>query len=175
MIGGNVPKHLVVAARTGFLSSMRAKSYPWQQVAATLNMDARAIDLVDLGAAPMPVNDASVVQDHIEKTIQVSAKEWNITVWISENAVKDDQTGTLETKVRSAGDNFQKHINKLVFQTLNAGDGTTYGSAYDGQDFFDSDHVDLGASYTTAQDNEGALALSLDNFNTSWIAAKKFR
>ena len=65
MIGGNVPKHLVVAARTGFLSSMRAKSYPWQSVAATLNMDARQIDLVDLGAAPMPVNDAAVVQDYI--------------------------------------------------------------------------------------------------------------
>ena len=175
MIGGNVPKHLVVAARTGFLSSMRAKSYPWQQVAATLNMDARAIDLVDLGAAPMPVNDAAVVQDYIEKTIQVQAKEWNISVWISDSAIKDDQTGQLETKVRSAGENFQKHINKRVFQVLNAGDGTTYGSAYDGQDFFDSDHVDLGASYTTAQDNENALALSLDNFNTVWTAAQSFR
>jgi phage major head subunit gpT-like protein len=154
---------------------MRAKSYPWQQVASTLNMDARSIDLVDLGAAPMPVNDAAVVQDHIEKTIQVTPKEWNISVWISDSAIKDDQTGQLETKVRAAGDNFQKHINKRVFQVLNAGDGTTYGSAYDGQDFFDSDHVDKGASYTTNQDNEGALALSLDNFNTSWIAARKFR
>ena len=175
MIGGNVPKHLVVAARTGFLSSMRAQSYPWQQVASTLNMDARTIDLVDLGAPPMPVNDAAVVQDHIEKTIQVEAKEWNISVWISDGAVKDDQTGQLEMRVRAAGDNFQKHINKRVFQVLNAGDGTTYGSCYDGQGFFDSDHVDKGASYTTNQDNEGALALSLDNFNDSWIAARKFR
>ena len=175
MIGSNVPKHLVVAARTGFLSSMRAKSYPWQQVAGTLNMDARSIDLVDLGAAPMPVNDAAVVQDYIEKTIQVQAKEWNISVWISDGAVKDDQTGSLETKVRSAGDNFQKHINKRVFQVLNAGDSQTYGPAYDGQDFFDSDHADIGAAYNTAQDNENALALSLDNFNTVWTAAQSFR
>jgi len=175
MIGGNVPKHLVVAARTGFLSSMRAKSYPWQQVAMTLNMDARDIDLVDLGAAPMPVNDPAVAQDYIEKTIQVTSKEWITKVWISENASKDDQTGTLERKVRSAGDRFQQHLNNRVFTVLNAGDGTTYGSAYDTQDFFDSDHVDLGASYATAQDNENALALSLDNFNTVWIAAQKFR
>ena len=96
MIGSNVPKHLTVAARTGFLSSIRAREYPWQQVAATLNMDARAIDLVDLGAAPMPVEDQSTVQDFIEKTIQVEPKEWQITTWVSKNAVDDDQTGSLE-------------------------------------------------------------------------------
>ena len=175
MITSNVPKHLVVAARTGFLSSMRGRSYPWQQVAATLNMDARNIDLVDLGAAPMPVNDAKVAQEHIEKTIEVSAKEWITTVWISDNAVKDDQTGSLERKVRSAGDRFQQHINNRVFTVLNAGDSQTYGACYDGQDFFDSDHVDAGASYQTAQDNENTSALSLDNFNAVWISAQKFR
>ena len=175
MITGNVPKHLVVAARTGFLSSMRAKAYPWQQIAMTLNMDARNIDLVDLGAAPMPVNDPAVAQDYIEKTIQVEAKEWITKVWISDNAVKDDQTGSLERKVRSAGDRFQQHINNRVFTVLNAGDSQTYGACYDGQDFFDSDHVDAGASYTTNQDNEGAAVLSLDNFNIMWVAAQKFR
>lgn len=175
MIGNNVPKHLVVAARTGFLSSMRAKAYPWQQVASTLNMDAKAIDLVDLGAAPMPVEDQSAVQDYIEKTIQVEPKEWAIQVWISENAIKDDQTGSLEQKVRGAGENFQKHIDQQVFTYLNGGDGTTYGLAYDGQEFFDSDHVDNGADYQTSQDNENALALSLDNFNTVWTSAQAFR
>lgn len=172
MITGNVPNHLIVAARTGFLNSMRQRSYPWQQVAMTLNMDARAIDLVDLGAAPMPTNNPSVAQDFIERHIQVTAKEWTIKVWVSDNAIKDDKTGDLERKVRMAGDNFQKHINKLVFQTLNGGDTTTYGRCYDTQDYFDSDHVDLGAAYTTAQDNENSLSLSLDNFNTVWVAAQ---
>lgn len=175
MISGNVPKHLVVAARTGFLTSMRERPYAWQQVAMTLNMDARAIDLVDLGAAPMPTNDAQVVQEFVEKTITVEPKEWSSTVYISDNAVKDDQTGSLEMKVRSAGDVFQKHINKRVFQVLNAGDSSTYGSAYDGQDFFDSDHVDKGASYTTNQSNEGTTNLSLDSFNAAWVAAQQFR
>ena len=175
MISGNVPYHLVAAARTGFLESMRQKTYPWQSVAMTLNMGAKDIDLVDLGAAPMPVNDAKVVQDFIEKRKQISAKEWNITVWISDNAVKDDQTGSLDRKVRSAGENFQKASNKRVFQVLNAGDGQTYGPAYDGQDFFDSDHTDKGASYNTSQDNEDVLALSLDNFNTVWTTTQSVR
>lgn len=176
MIAGNVPKHLVTSARTGFLTGMRRRPYPWQQVAMTLNMDSASQQLVDLGAAPMPVDSRSgvTIQDFIEKEMEVSVIDWDITVWISQNAIDDDQTGSLERKVRSAGDNFQKHINSRVFTVLNGGDGTTYGSAYDGQDFFDSDHVDPGADYQTNQDNEGALAISLDNFNTAWVAAQAF-
>lgn len=177
MISGNVPNHLVTSARTGFLSGTRARQYPWQQVAMTLNMDSASQLLVDLGAAPMPTESKSglTAQDFIEKSIEVEPTDWDITVWISQNAIDDDQTGDLERKVRSAGDNFQKHVNKRVFTVLNAGDSQTYGPAYDGQDFFDSDHADAGAAYSTSQDNEGALAISLDNFNTSIVAAQAFR
>lgn len=174
-ISSNLPKHMERAARTGFLSSMRNKAEPWRQVASELNMDAKNIDLVDLGAAPMPVNDPKAIQDVIEKTIQVEAKEWITTIWLSDSAVKDDQTGTLRSKAQSAGDRFSQHLNNRVFTVLNAGDSQTYGACYDGQDFFDSDHIDLGAHYQTAQDNENALALSLDNFNVVWTAAQKFR
>jgi phage major head subunit gpT-like protein len=174
MITGNVPNHLLVSARTGFLSAIRATKMPWQQIAMQVNMDAAAIDLVDLGAAPMPIDSSRGVtyQDFIERSMTLTPTDWDITVWISQNAIDDDQTGSLERKVRSAGDNFQKHINKRVFQVLNAGDSQTYGAAYDGQDFFDSDHVDAGGQYTTGQDNEAVLTLSDTNFNTAWAAAQ---
>ena len=141
-----------------------------------INLGARALDLVDLGAAPMPKSSKSgmTVQDMIEKTKTLTVEEWDITVWISRNAIEDDQTGSLERKVRSAGDNFLKHINKRVFQVLNGGDGATYGACYDGSDLFDNDHVDDGAAYQTSQDNENALALSLDNFETVKVAADLF-
>ena len=58
---------------------------------------------------------------------------------------------------------------------LNAGDSQTYGACYDTQDFFDSDHSDPGGEYQTSQDNEYALAISLDNFNTVWVAAQSTR
>jgi len=177
MISGNVPKHLVVGARTGFLTAMRQRAYPWQRVAMQMNLGAKSTDLVDLGAAPMPTNSKSgiTVQDMIEKTKEVDVQDWDITVWISQNAIDDDQTGSLERKVRAAGDNFQKHINSRVFTVLNGGDGTTYGLCYDGQEFFDSDHSDAGAHYQTDQDNEYAVALSLDNFETVWVAAQQTR
>jgi len=176
MISGNVPQHLVVGARTGFLTALRESPMPWQRVAMTFNMTAKSHDLVDLGAAPMPVESKTgrEIQDYIEKSLTVTPSDWEIIVWISQNAIDDDQTGALEQKVRGAGRNFQRHINKRVFEVLNAGDSQTYGACYDGQDFFDSDHVDPGAHYQTAQDNEGGAALSLDNFETMLIAAQAF-
>lgn len=176
---GNVPKHLVVGARTGFLTSLRenAGRWPWQRLAMQLNMDAKSIDLVDLGATPMPVENRTgiVVQDFIEKTKAVTPTSWDITVSLSYNAAQDDQTGNLMRRCRQAGRNFQRHANKRVITVLNGGDGTTYGLCYDGQEFFDSDHVDKGADYQTNQDNENALALSLDNFETVWNASQLFR
>lgn len=176
MIAGNVPKHLVVGARTGFLTALREGTYPWQKIAMQFNMAAATVDLVDLGAAPMPKESKSgvTVQDMIEKTKQVTPTDWDITVWISQNAVDDDQTGGLMRRVRGAGVNFQKHINKRVFTVLNAGDSQTYGACYDGQDFFDLDHVDAGAHYQTNQDNEGALTMTPDNFETTWVATQAF-
>jgi phage major head subunit gpT-like protein len=177
MISGNVPNHLLVAARTGFLSAVADESQPWRRVAQLFNMDAKSIDLVDIGDSPMPVEatGSPQLQDYIEKTLSIQPKNWEITVGISYNAVKDDQTGSLERKVRSAGLNFNKHINKLVFTALDGGDSSTYGLCYDGSDFFDNDHVDKGADYQTAQDNENALALTIDNFETVRVAASLFR
>ena len=175
MISGAIPQHLVVAARSGFLTAVQgAVDMPWQRIAMQVNMGAASETLVDLGAAPMPTQSKGgmTAQDFIERTKAISAKEWDITVWLSGNAAKDDQTGSLLSKVQGAGVNFQRHINKRVFQVLNSGDGQTYGACYDGQDFFDSDHADAGAAYSTSQDNEGALALSLDNYETSWAAAQ---
>jgi len=176
MISGNVPAHLTVGARTGFLVSLKEKTYAWSQIAAQINLTAKSQDLVDLGAAPMPVEDAAIqVQDMIEKSLTVKPRDWNLTVFISKNSVDDDQTGTLNAKVRSAGRNFQRAIDNRVFQVLDAGDATTYGLCYDGLSFFNDSHVDAGAAYTTTQDNLRASALSLDNFDTVLTVAQGTR
>ncbi len=177
MISGNVPQHLVVGARTGFLTAIKAPEMPWTRVANTLNMDAKSIDLVDLGGAPMPTESrgGGQVQDFIEKTLNVKPRDWELIVWISYNATQDDQTNTLNARVRTAGRNFQKHLNNRVFTVLNAGDASTYGTCYDGQVFFYASHVDKGAAYTTVQSNVNALALSQDNFTTVNVYAQKYR
>lgn len=178
MISGNVPQHLVVAARTGFLTTAAPAIPVYAPIASTLNMDAKNIPLVDLGAAPMPLRNRGKmqVQDFIEKTVNVTPLDWDITVFISHNTVQDDQTATLNTKVRAAGANFQRHIAQQCFTALNSGEASTdFGNCYDGGAFFADAHVDKGAAYTTGQDNKFALALSLDNFETVRVAARNVR
>lgn len=177
MISGNVPKHLTVGARTGFLVALKKYPADWKKVAMVCSLDGSAVDLVDLGAAPMPKSSKTgiTIQDMIEKTIAVTPVDWDVTVWISQNAIDDDRTGSLLRRCRQAGENFNKHLNNRVFSVLNGGDGSTYGACYDGKDFFDNDHVDGGANYQTVQSNEGALTPTIDNFETTWVAAQGIR
>ena len=174
MISGNVPQHLVVGARAGFLAATSRADMPWQRVAERIVMDSASIEMVDLGGAPMPVEDKNMgpLQDFSERAMAVKPRNWVLKVGISYNTVQDDKTGgTLLRKVRGAGENFQKAINKLVFQALNGGDGTPYGLAYDGGNFFANAHPNGAAS---TYDNLFALSLSLDNFQTNYNLAKAF-
>jgi len=175
-ISGEVPTHLVVAARTGFLASLPESpvnaSSPFVRV---FPMGAKTVDLVDIGAAPMPTENKgrTQVKDFVEKKLLVKPKDWDITVSLSHNAMQDDQTGTLETKVKSAGENFPKHMDNLAFDALKNGNATTaYGACYDGLSFFNDAHIDAGGEYQTGQDNNLALAFSLANFKTARAAGR---
>jgi phage major head subunit gpT-like protein len=178
MISGNVPSHLLVAAKTGFLASIpEVPMNASREFVRILPMGAKSVDLVDLGAAPMPTQNLgrTTVQHYIEKKLTVTPKNWDITVSLSHNATQDDQTSTLETKVRMAGENFVRHIDNMAFDALKNGNATTaYGPGYDGKAFFATDHADAGADYQTAQSNSKSLAFSLANFKTVRAAGRAF-
>lgn len=174
-IRGNLPKHLEVAARTGALTPPARLATGWRQVAMEIPVSAKRTTLVDLGGLPNPTRDPAVIQDILEKSLTVEPEDWYLTVSISQNLIDDDQTGTILAKFNSVREAFDRYLNSRVFQVLNAGDGTTYGAAYDGKDFFDNDHADAGADYSTAQSNEGTSDLTLDNFETAYIAAGLFK
>lgn len=177
MISGNVPGHLVVSARTGFLTTAAPPVPAYAAIAQEVPMTAKSIDMVDLGGAPMPLRNRGrmQIQDFIEKRMTVAPLDWDITVFISHNAVQDDQTGELDRKVRAAGDNFQRHIAQQAFQALNDGDTANFGNAYDGLTFFNDAHFDKGAAYVTPQDNKDANALNATNFPTTYVKAQRVR
>jgi phage major head subunit gpT-like protein len=178
MISGEVPGHLLVGARTGFLSTAQPNVPIVTPIAQTIQMGSKSIDIVDIGSAPMPTRNRgrAQLQQMIEKKLTVTPLDWDITVDISYNAVKDDQTGELERKVRSAGENFRLDMAQKAFKALNDGDATTnFGAGYDGLAMFSNSHVDKGAAYTTLQDNLDSLSLSLTNFETVRVKAMKTR
>lgn len=177
MIANDFPQHLIVGAQSGFTAGTKPITLAWQRIGMQMPLNAASVTMVDLGAAPMPTENKGKpnIQEMIEKSMVVKPKTWDLTLRVSYNLTKDDQTNTIYSKALAAGQNFQRHINNQVFKVLNAGDSQTYGPCYDDQDFFDSDHVDKGAHYQTAQDNEYNLALSPDNFNTVRVAASKIK
>lgn len=178
MQSGNVPQSLSLLAKTGFLTTALKPVPDWAPIAQMVDLTAKNQTLVDLGGAPMPTRNRGKfnAQDFIEKSLPVTAVDWELPVWISGNAVKDDQTGKLLARARAAGDNFQRHIAQTAFSALNDGDATTnYGAGYDGLAMYSNSHVDKGAQYTTVQDNLNSLTLSMANFETVRVAAALFK
>ena len=174
MAANNLPKHLEVAARTGVLSSPARDDLPYRQVADEIDLTAKSTNLVDLGGMPLPTKNPKDVDTLIEKWVNIEPDDWSITLHLTQNAIDDDQTGTLERNFRNIMPAFQRHINDLVFTWLNAGDGSTYGLGPDGLSLFNASHLWKGAKNTTAQDNSDATAISLDAFNTGWVKAQQF-
>jgi phage major head subunit gpT-like protein len=179
-ISSNVPDFLVVGARAGFLEAMPKYQLPWQQFTSIFQLDHLTLTLVDLGFAPMPTEQVGRpgIYDFIERAVQVKPHDWNTTVGISQNAVDDDQTGTLDSKVRSAAERFPQHMNNLAFDALHQGNLTTsaYGLCYDGLAMFSASHVDKGAKYTTAQSNTNSYsALTVQNFALVRAAALAYK
>lgn len=178
-VSGEVPYHLVVGARTGFLETAQPDVPITSPIAEEITMNAKSIDMVDLGGSPMPSRNKgrTTIKQFIEKKLTVTPLDWDITVALSYNAAMDDQTGgDLMRKVRSAGENFRLDMAQKAFQALNDGDATTnFGACYDGGAFYANSHIDAGAAYQTGQDNLDALALSLTNFETVRVKAMKVR
>lgn len=174
MISNNVPAHLLVTARTGFLTTATPDVPAYADVAAVLPMDATSQDLVDIGGSPMPTSwkGRPETQDFIEKKLTVQTAEWTIKVGISYRAVRDDKTNELRRKCESAGDNFQLDISQKVYKTLNDGE-TILG--YDGLPFFDNAHIDKGAVYTVGQDNLFSVDLDVDGVEDVLVPARRFR
>mgnify|MGYP001174196175 CR=1 FL=1 len=175
MISGNVPNHLVMGARTGFLTSSRSQTALWRQLAAEVAMTGANERLVDTGASPMPKRSKTglTLQGMVERAKLVVAQDWDITVGISYNAVQDDRTGELMDKARAAGGNFNRHLDKLVFEAINSGASITedFGACYDNLSMFSASHIDDGAQYQTAQSNVNTLALDATNFKTVYVAS----
>src|SRR3990172_2382205 len=176
--GGSLPKHLEVAARTGVLGSPARDDMPYLRVADEIDLTAKSTTLVDLGGMPAPSRNAKQVDTLIEKSKTVTPEDWYLTLHISQNAIDDDQTGSLERNFQNLTPAFQRHIDARVFTLLDAADGTTYGTGVDGLALFSGSHIYTGAAYQTVQDNVSALSLSvagLANFNTVWTAASQHR
>lgn len=196
----DIAAHLENQIRVGFLAG-RKQYTPLRSAFVKETTSEGAFETyTDLGTPPWPVQnsgtqgaggtDARIMAPKVnrvssgqsvtivggqERGLMVYNLDWEVVIGIAHNAIDDDRVGDLESWARNAAINFERHKDFLCFDALRQGTSTAaYGACYDGQPFFSNAHIDPGAVYTTAQDNTGALALSLSNFKSIKIRASKF-
>jgi phage major head subunit gpT-like protein len=94
----------------------------------------------------------------------IENKDWANGLRIKANDIRDDKLGMIMPRIQRLGGMAGRHQEKLVIEKLLAGFTTT---GYDGQFFFDTDHVDGNGS---AQSNKGTAALDATSYNAAWTA-----
>lgn len=173
----DIANHLNYGVRTGFLKGQKTYSPVRSAFVRETTSTGKQEDYSDVGTVPMPVSydDMVQVRGTHEVNLTITNKDFEITLGVSHNAINDNRIDNIDTWARQAGRNFEKHMDKLCFLALNAGDASTYGLCYDGKNLFANDHADSGAEYTTAQDNLYGVTLSLDNFETVRVAGQLFK
>ncbi len=173
----DIANRLTYGVRAGFLSGQEEYVPSYPAVAMETESDGKDEVYADLLAVPMPrvFVDEVTPRGFGEVALTITNTKFELTIKIDHDAINDDRVGDVDTTAREAGQRFPQHKDKLVFQALNGGDGTTYGKCYDGLSFFHASHADGKGSYNTAQSNKGDLgALTNQNFNTAWVNANNF-
>lgn len=87
-------------------------------------------------------------------TYSVENEDFEATVEVDRNHIKDDQMGIYAPQAQMAGHSAKQLPDEIVFELVNGGFRNV---CYDGQYFFDTDHPVAGASVS----NKGTAALSV--------------
>jgi phage major head subunit gpT-like protein len=113
----------------------------WRELAALINSDGSKEDYKWLGQLPMPVEwrgerRTQALRDFGQTIVN---RHWESTLQVDRDDFEDDQTGQLALRAAELGRRFALHPDKLVVDLIEAGEASL---AYDGQFFFDTDHVE---------------------------------
>lgn len=104
--------------------------------------------LGDVQVKNLEQHDYAILNKDFESTVAVKVKD-----------IEDDQYGVYDPIMQSVGEVAANHPARLVFQLLSAGFSTL---CYDGQYFFDTDHVVNGANVSNTGGGSGSPWFVLD-------------
>jgi phage major head subunit gpT-like protein len=104
---------------------------------------------------------------------RIKNKDFANAIEVDRNTILDNRLQLIRPRIAQLVDEAIRFQDELVFQVLELGKGAT-GLCYDGQQFFDTDHVDPGADYTTIQSNRlTGTGTSVTALETDYNAARK--
>lgn len=97
-------------------------------------------------------------------------KHFESTIEVDRDTYEDDKLQLIRPRIQQLALEAARYEDELVFTTLTGG---TAALCYDGQYFFDTDHVDPGATYQTSQSNLlSGTGTSLAQIRTDYETAR---
>lgn len=95
-----------------------------------------------LGNAPLMREwvGAKLAKQLKEYPFRIDNKDWESTLEVAVRDLQRDKTGQLMMKTAQLAMRTAEHEEKLLSQLIDGGDGTTYGTAYDSQNYFSDTH-----------------------------------
>lgn len=158
-VGGAGATVTVTGAKADFIERMKVAAKITGQIARVVPTTRKSETFPILGQVAQLVQwtDERADDDVYETSVTITPKHWGAGLPIHRDTYDDDQVGGYAELIRGlsqrAADFPTKRLLKDVIDA--AYSNSTFGNAYDGQSFFDTDHADPGpATYTTSQDND---------------------
>lgn len=108
------------------------------------------------------------------KPFSITNKDFEATLEVDRNTIEDDRYGEIRIQVQMLAESARRYYGELAFTVLGEGDQNTYGTCYDGNEFFDTTHSE-GVYYTTNQANLGSSTLSSTSLSATRAAMMKFK
>ncbi|MFB0827697.1 Mu-like prophage major head subunit gpT family protein [Chromobacterium violaceum] len=177
IVNASTLKAIFVNLKTTFNNAFSAAPSQWQKVAMLVPSSTKTNDYKWLSNFPR-------MQKWIgEKTVKALAAsgytitndDWEVTVEVDRNDIDDDNLGIYAPQAQMAGESAKQLPDEIVFDLVNKG---FISQCYDGQYFFDDDHVVAGQSVSnkgTKKLSAASLAAARASYGAARTAMKKFR
>lgn len=162
--------------KTNFAEAYGDATPIWSRIAVEVKSDGKEEEYGWLGglAGMREMFGERMPQKLKNYDFSIKNREFEESVEVLESDIEDNRLKAYEQSVRILGENFKLFPDDLVFQALN--DGFTK-VAYDGQNFFDTDHVQKNKAMTADENwsNKGTTELSTSTFAAARLALETAR
>jgi phage major head subunit gpT-like protein len=157
---GDITKLVQPGMNTHFMKAASEYTPMWNKIADFIKSDQNIETYPWLGNVPEPVEftDERKARKISEYSLTIENGEWEQTIAIKRALLDDEAYGQLNGMAAAMGRRMVRWTDKKVFALLPGGVTAT---AYDGQNFFDTDHSE-GNSGT--QSNKSTTAFSATEF-----------
>lgn len=167
----DMPTLLEDGLKTVFFEALDATIGDYERVATIVGSESDQENYAWLGAVPAirEFKDERMPLGLLEHDYTIRNKTWESSIAVERAAIEDDKYGQIKLRVMSLAREAKRHMDELVFGLLKNGFVT---KCYDGQFFFDTDHVD---GESGVQSNKGSDPLDAASLQAAITAMMKFK